>query len=686
MALEAETQLVRESRPSDQHLPCNPICQSQPNAASGHNNKRIHYKATRPTIETMQTTQIAVLSTILGFGFLFVMAIATRVFWHKYSKPTTDEMHLVEGDYEHHHQLSKISTLLKRTFVPKQDRAKGRWVPTLSAMIKAGDEGVFSSALFANPHGYPGEIPIQEIYDAFAEELRSRPLTERTAYAGKLSRFLSSTKRATIGPKRTQSLSHRATGRSDGQNKSQRKSLDISGVERGFARSSSVKKPAPILIAMGNGFSALVKEGAPPMSWMNEGRIAESRYGSTSVAISPAELVTLSIVLASPLSIDEKSDLAHFEKGAFDLSICQSVTEDGKYQISLRQHKRSISHMSTRGSGFSTLFAKHIATGCLPYSQDNTFVQSILVTNQTLRAVQAGSPIYLHKPNVKSRPLRLLASLPSSREINFQAAGVSTEPLSENPLIDAIGTLPFLRGLVPLASRPLIDTIQHVAFGGRSPGRLLQRLEGLIDKINRHAPHLSIFGPLYEPQNAALLYRTRDRLGRLATCANATESIADKTARIQRYITLLERLMALIPGMKHQDVMTAVQNATKNQLYRSYADACTGHEAASSSESLISDSHTADFIHRHSHRSSDASTMAVALPRSSAGSPRPNLGKQVELILKADLPLSVEAVAVVARMVIAAWTLSVEVVAWEEGEQGFRIPDLGDLPDKMVMC
>jgi hypothetical protein len=634
----------------------------------------------------MQTTQIAVLSTILGFGFLFVTAIATRLFWHKYSKPTTDEMNLVEGDYEHRHKLSKIFILLKRTFAPNPYWAKGPWVPTLSAMIKAGDEGVFSCALFANPHGYLGELPVQGIYDAFAEELRSRPLTERTAYAGELSRFLSSTKRATIGPKRTQSLSHRATGRSNGQNKSPKKSLDISRVERGSARSLSVKKPAPILMAMGNGLSALDEKGAPPMSWMKEGRTAESRYGSTAVAISPAELVTLSIVLVSSLSIDGKSEFAHSEKGAFDLSICQSVTEDGKHQISLRQYKRSISHISTHGSGLSILFAKHIATGCLPCSQDNTFVQSILVTNQTLRAVQAGSPIYLHKPKVMSRQSRLLASLPSSREINFQAASTSTEPLSENPLIDAIGNLPFLRGLVPLASRPLIDTVQHVAFGGRLPGRLLQRLEGLIDKINRHAPHLSIFGPLYEPQNAALLYRKRDRLGRQATCANTTESIADKTARMQRYITLLERLMALIPGMKPQDVMAAVQKATKKQLYRSYADACAGHEATSSSESLMSESHTADFTRHHSNRSSDASTMAVALPRSSAGSSRLNLGKQVEQILKADLPLPVEAVAVVARMVIAAWTLSVEVVAWEEGEQGFRIPDLGDLPDKMVMC
>jgi hypothetical protein len=631
----------------------------------------------------MQTTPIIAASVVLGFCFLFIMAIATRIFWHKYPKPTTDEMQLVEGANEQHHHLSKIAASWKRRFTLKQGQGKGRWVPTLSAMIKAGDEGLFA---IANPHGCPGELPLQVLYETFAEELRSRTMRERSAYAGELSGFLSSTKRATVGPKRTQSLSHRATGRPDAHKRSQRKSMDISVAEKGFARSMSVKKPAPNLVAMRIGLPTLDEDGDPQMSWMNEGRIADSRYGSTAMEITPAELTTLSIVLASPLNIDGKSDFAQSQHGAFDVSICQSVTEDGKHQITLQQHKRSILHQPPRDSGFSLLFAKHIAAGSLPYSQDKNAVQSILVTNYTLRAVQAGSSIGLYKFNIKSRQSRLLASLPSSREINFLATSVSTEPLTQNPLIDAISTLPFLRGLVPLASMALIGTVQFVAFGGRSPGRLLQRLEGLVDKVNRHTPHLDIFGPLYEPHNAALLYRERERLGRLATCANTTDSIADKTARMQRYITLLERLMALIPGMNPQEVMAAVQEATKKQLYRTYANAFADDRDTTSSESLVSDSHAVEFTHHNSKRSSDASTMDVTSPRSSAGFPRLNLGKQVEPILKADLPLSVEAVAVVARMVIAAWTLSVEVVAWEEGEQGFRIPDSGTLPEKMVMC
>jgi hypothetical protein len=35
-------------------------------------------------------------------------------------------------------------------------------------------------------------------------------------------------------------------------------------------------------------------------------------------------------------------------------------------------------------------------------------------------------------------------------------------------------------------------------------------------------------------------------------------------------------------------------------------------------------------------------------------------------------------------MVIVAWTVSVEVVAWAEGEAGFKVPDLEGL-GKLVM-
>jgi hypothetical protein len=62
-----------------------------------------------------------------------------------------------------------------------------------------------------------------------------------------------------------------------------------------------------------------------------------------------------------------------------------------------------------------------------------------------------------------------------------------------------------------------------------------------------------------------------------------------------------------------------------------------------------------------------------------------NLGKKVETLLKVDLPFSVDNIATTARLVIAAWTLSVDTVAWDDAEEGFRVPDANFLPGTMIL-
>jgi hypothetical protein len=641
-------------------------------------------------------------SLVLGSCFLSIMALVTRIFSHKHTKHTTDDMSTAKNANEHHRQLLHISASWRRIFAPKQDHVKGHWVPTLSGMIKAGDERLFPSALIANIYRHSGELSLKALYEVFAEELRSRPMTERSAYAGEIPRFLSSTKRVTVGPRRVQSVSHKANSKaqSDGPLKTQRLSLDLTVVEKGFARSMSVKKPAPTLVSMQHGLSGTDKERASQTSWMKDGQIAESRYGSIGIKVSPAELAALSIILGSPLIVGVKSDSAAFTKGTFNISISSAVTEDGKHQITLHQHKRNISHLPARGSGFSPLFAKHMAAGSLPYMQSKKTVHSILVSAHTLKVVQASSLVCLHDSNFKTAQSKFLTSLPSSRELSFHIASIAIKSPPTNTLIDAISALPFMGGLVPLASIPIIKITQFVASGGLAPARLLQRLEGLVDKVNKHAPHLNTFGPLYEPHNAALLYRERERLGKLVTNINVTDTIADKASRMQRYITLLERLMALVPDLKPQDVLAAVQEATKKELERSHTDSIAAHQGNLSRASLVVDSHgcpESDARSRRlstnshasgprSNRSSVTSITTVASPSSSSGFPSQNLGKQVEQLLKAELPLSVESIGTVARMIIVAWTLSVGCVAWEEGEEGFRVPDLDKLPEKMILC
>ncbi|KAG9195762.1 hypothetical protein G6011_00883 [Alternaria panax] len=652
----------------------------------------------------MQTKDIIAACVVLGLVLLAAMALVTRFFLqHKQAKTTTSDMFTTDGKTEGQLQLTQISSSWKRLLLPKQDSSKRHWVPNLSSVMKAGDEGLFSSALFTNLQGHPGQVPLENLYDAFATELRSRPLSERSSYPGDMTKFLGRAKKPTGSLGRSKSMSTMRRG--EPSPKTARKSLDLSAVEMGLARSLSVKKSASALVSIRNGLRDNDVDKATQRSWMKEGQTAKYEDGKMVVKITAAELVVLSMILGSPLGTESDKD-ALLEPSAYGISINVASTTDAKHQVTLTQQRRSRSQRHASGSGVSPLFAKHLAAGSLPYSQDKIGVHSILITDEAFEALQAGASLYTHPYVARTPQSKFLASLPSSREPRFHILATSTEVHTSNTLLDAIAALPFSGGLAPLASAPLIKTVQFIASAGLPHARLLQRLEQVVDKVHRHAPHLNIFGPLYEPQNASHLFRERERLGRLASDPTTPDTLADKTARMSRYTTLLERLMALVPDLKSQDVLAAVQEATKAEIRTAYQAAVTSYSTStprkSSVETVASPVHdTRPDIptksakrqstssrrspQRQSNRSSAFSEITETSPAVSEEEGREkSLAKQVEQVLKAELPLSVETMAFVARMVVVAWSLSVGTVAWNDGEAGFKMPALDNL-GKIVM-
>ncbi|CAN9406046.1 unnamed protein product [Alternaria alternata] len=532
-----------------------------------------------------------------------------------------------------------------------------------------------------------------------------------------MTKFLGRAKKPAGGLGRSKSMSNVKRGESSP--KTARKSLDLSVVEMGLARSLSVKRPATALVPMRSGLRDDDAQKATQRSWMKEGQTAKYEDGRMSVKITSGELAALSIILGSQLSTGSDTD-ALLEPSAYGISIAITPMTDAKHQVTLTQQRRSRSQRHASGSGVSTLFAKHLAAGSLPYSQDKIGVHSILITDEAFEALQAGASLYTHPYVARTAQSKFLASLPSSREPRFHILATSTEVHTSNTLLDAIAALPFSGGLAPLASAPLIRTVQFIASAGLPHARLLQRLEQLIDKVHRHAPHLNIFGPLYEPQNAGLLFRERERLGRLASDAATPDTLADKTARVSRYTTLLERLMALVPDLKSQDVLAAVQEATKAEIRSAYQAAVASHsssaarrktsvETITSPVLVVSDSpdipaksakRTSTSSSRRSPRrqSNRSSAFSEVMETSllppfpaeeesggGSGGKERSLAKQVEQVLKAELPLSVEMVAFVARMVVVAWCVSVQTVALSDGEAGFRIPDV-EAMGKFVMA
>jgi len=519
-----------------------------------------------------------------------------------------------------------------------------------------------------------------------------------------MTKFLAQMKKPTARPVvggslgRSRSMMSR---RADPTTKMNRKSLDLSAAEMGLTRALSVKRPAAVFVSMHSGLPDAGTQKASQKSWVKDGQTAKYQDHLMNIKVTPSELAALSIILGTEISGANTQDPSS-EVGAYGISIVSESTDKCKYHITLQQNKISRSRRHGQRSGVSPLFAKHLAAGSLPYSQDKIGIYSILINDESFEALQAGASLYAHPYVARTPQAKFLASLPSSREARFHILATSTEMQPSTTLLDAIAMLPFSGGLAPLASAPLIKTVRFIASAGLPEAKLLQRLEGLVDKVHRHSPQHNIFGPLYEPQNAGVLYRERERLGRLANDPNTPDTLADKTARVSRYVTLLERLMALVPDMKGPDVLEAVQTATKVELQRAYEQAVAAHGTSTARKTSInSTTHpvpesTPTKTKRHSvspkasprrsNRSSVISTHSVHTDASSAASDDrgSNLARQIEHVLKTDLPLDVATIAFVARMVIVAWTSSVGTVAWEDGQPGFRVPDV-DALHKAVM-
>jgi hypothetical protein len=634
--------------------------------------------------------------------FLFIMAAVTRFLWTHHKSQDQPKHESVDPVPQQTSLLSRARSV-KLFSAPNKER--GNWVPTLSGVVKAGDEGIFSSSLLNVQHGTPGELALQDVYDAFAQELRNRPVSERGTYTSEITRFLASSKKvqrapASVSPPSRPEMPKRASRKSvDGI----RNSIDLGDL--GICRSRSFKKPSPPNLTL---FNSLPMEAGSPGSihtfWDQDLQHALLYQGHAAVPVTGHELAALSVILGSPVDIsldtqDEKCESrASTYKGALGVSIAATATSDGSYHISLASNKRNISQLPAKGSGYSTLHAKHLASGSLPFASGSKTINSILITPETLAHLKTGECMYIQPTGADTKGAQFLARLPNARAPNFHTFAPSESTNSTPRILHAISDLVFTGGFAPFASIPLIQTVQFVASGGLVPGRLLQRLDALIEKVHRQAPHLQLFGPLLDDTNTHLRFRANERLAKLATGTFTDEALADKVARMSRYTTLLERLMALVPDMRPSEVLAAVREGLKSEMERAYGDAVAAHLidgtifSTSSTRSKRNSSMSRKDTRRRSRYSNNSSGTASPDGPASLISDRPsstfpvhNLGRQVEHVLKGSLPLDVQTIIHVARLVLVAWTLSVEGVAWDEGETGFRVVNPAKLPQKMYM-
>lgn len=352
------------------------------------------------------------------------------------------------------------------------------------------------------------------------------------------------------------------------------------------------------------------------------------------IATSREELAGLALILGMRLKWHAYAP-SLVGVGAFATSL-RAGQENGTWRLHLMQATRIPRHFRSPGSGYTTLMAKHIACGSLPFADTSRWVRSVFVTDKVIEGIRTGGSV----KDVQSfggEALEYLRRLPGVKQIDaFYDIDPTPRPdaslgtiLKSNgsPLLNtctwsrAVTGIAF-GGLVPQAAEYLAQAVAFTVAGIQ--GKCFEELESLINELHRHNTDKEIFGAYVSER-----IRGEDLVDNVNyTLPTRSSDVRDAAAVFARYMTLIERVTARCEVKK--DPVDAVFEAACRLIQRAYVSAV---------------------------RKDEASTAERAV----------DLGltvKRVKDEISRDKAIPLDDCAVVVRAVIAAWAWQVPYIAW----------------------
>lgn len=289
--------------------------------------------------------------------------------------------------------------------------------------------------------------------------------------------------------------------------------------------------------------------------WVYEGRPC--------IKVSKEELAALALSLGVVFNQNPDRTDVH-GLGAFGISL------DGKhggsvFTLNMAKSGPARSRDPTMGSGYSTLFAKHMACGFLPFARKVGWISTIRVNSNILEALLKGddiadpparpkdssSLIYLRQLP-KEKPSDVFDSVHTRSHDSLRDFGrilsSSLRPLSDDDRWTWAGAVSGIAfgGLVPLTTRNVAEAVRFTAQGADEVGSrdeetyLPEQLERMINWVHSNAPSLHLFGREAIPariDGAAGV----DHISNLP----AMFTVATVATIFSRYTVMLERLIAL---------------------------------------------------------------------------------------------------------------------------------------------
>jgi len=262
------------------------------------------------------------------------------------------------------------------------------------------------------------------------------------------------------------------------------------------------------------------------------------------IETSREELAGLALVMGINLVKDNENSVSGIGPFGIHLNAKSNFLDWG---LRLTYQHRQPDHEASKGSGYSTLFAKHMACDSLPFKLSEGCVHSIYVNSSLLEIIRGAQADQLAQLGQISKAsdyvldatLKYLYRLPTAHD--FAIYGVQDK--AGESWFKAVAGIAF-GGLVPQAGKRLTDAVLFTVTGIRvfnkdCPycGRIIRALQNLVDALHNDCPKLNLFGNY-------VAKRARNGPGMSEADHSITPTSRHAGALFGRYMTALERLTA----------------------------------------------------------------------------------------------------------------------------------------------
>ena len=292
--------------------------------------------------------------------------------------------------------------------------------------------------------------------------------------------------------------------------------------------------------------------------------------GKACIGVTREELAALSIIMGVTFPRLGQS-LYLSGVGSFGLSLDISHA-DTSWSISVAQGSRLIRHAASMGNGYTTLMAKHLACGSVPFAQNDSWILSVYVTADVCETLKTGGGV-VDKRAFGGDSLEFLRRLPGEKLIDAFYGTVPADGINPPGRIlyaggvkeagswpRAVAGIAF-GGLVPQASPSIVAAVKFTVAGSNLEG-CIEKLEELVDQLHESA----LLGPDKDEglfgENVRRRYNAKGHAYVNYTFPSEHSNPPDAAAIFARYSNLLERMVAQAVGGPKAPTKAAIPSAS----------------------------------------------------------------------------------------------------------------------------